>query len=81
MKHQASAHSKQGYRQQEPFDKAYKIGRVLGSGGFGVVYEGLRVSDNLPVAIKHIARSKVNVWGQVLATSLDSFLESWIELY
>lgn len=65
MKHQASAHSKQGYRQQEPFDKAYKIGRVLGSGGFGVVYEGLRVSDNLPVAIKHIARSKVNVWGQI----------------
>jgi len=66
MKHQHKQQQQPGYsRQQEPFDKAYKIGRVLGSGGFGVVYEGLRVSDHLPVAIKHIARSKVNVWGQI----------------
>lgn len=49
----------------EPFEKCYLVGKQLGYGGFGVVHDGRRVCDNMPVAIKHIAKSKVKVWGQL----------------
>jgi serine/threonine protein kinase len=50
---------------REPFEKAYKVGHVLGKGGFGIVYAGIRNRDGLQVAIKHIARAKIKDWGQV----------------
>ena len=48
-----------------PFERQYRLGRILGEGGFGRVYAGYRVMDNLPVAIKQISRSKVPSWGNV----------------
>ena len=58
---------------REPFEKAYKVYHVLGKGGFGIVYAGVRNQDGLQVAIKHIAKAKIKDWGQVSYSLLFPF--------
>ncbi|WKY06375.1 hypothetical protein Q1695_006515 [Nippostrongylus brasiliensis] len=44
------------------FKRQYKLGAELGRGGFGTVYCGFRMSDNLTVACKYVMRANVTEW-------------------
>merc|ERR1719264_1195805 len=49
----------------QSFEEAYRVGAVLGKGGFGIVYAGVRSKDKREVAIKHVARNKVEHWANL----------------
>ncbi|KAJ8386995.1 hypothetical protein AAFF_G00161720 [Aldrovandia affinis] len=44
-------------RREQDVEKYYKKEALLGQGGFGCVYAGIRISDGLPVALKYVTRS------------------------
>jgi len=50
------------FRHRQLFEKAYRVGNLIGRGGFGSVYAGVRLSDQRGVAIKHVPRDTVRLW-------------------
>uniref|UniRef100_A0A672UY96 Pim-1 proto-oncogene, serine/threonine kinase n=1 Tax=Strigops habroptila TaxID=2489341 RepID=A0A672UY96_STRHB len=40
----------QAGKEKEPLEQLYRVGPLLGSGGFGSVYSGVRLSDSAPVS-------------------------------
>src|SRR4051812_4939360 len=42
--------------------ETYHIGPLLGKGGFGSVYQGHRIEDNLPIAAKVVMKANVQDW-------------------
>ena len=63
------------HRSRTAFERTYKIGQMIGKGGVGTVYSGLRLRDNKQVAVKHVARNKVTEWGDELGTGRKIPLE------
>ena len=51
--------------EDDPMDHSYVIKGILGKGGFGVVYFGIRVHDGLLVAIKEVPINKVLEWSNL----------------
>ncbi|KAM7020678.1 serine/threonine-protein kinase pim-1-like [Acridotheres tristis] len=43
----------------------YRVGSLLGRGGFGSVWAATRLSDGAPVAIKRVPRNRVRHWGEL----------------
>uniref|UniRef100_A0A8C3MKY8 Serine/threonine-protein kinase n=1 Tax=Geospiza parvula TaxID=87175 RepID=A0A8C3MKY8_GEOPR len=45
----------------------YRLGSLLGRGGFGSVFAATRLSDGAPVAIKRVPRNRVRHWGELVS--------------
>ncbi|NXP94985.1 PIM1 kinase, partial [Passerina amoena] len=50
---------------QRGLKEQYKLGSLLGRGGFGSVFAATRLSDGAPVAIKRVPRNRVQHWGEL----------------
>ncbi|XP_048177569.1 serine/threonine-protein kinase pim-1-like, partial [Corvus hawaiiensis] len=50
---------------QQGLKERYRLGSLLGRGGFGSVLAATRLSDGAPVAIKRVPRNRIHHWGQL----------------
>lgn len=66
-------------QERKSFEETYEIERLLGTGGFGTVYAGLRKTDGTKVAIKHIMKNKVAEWAEPSRLLSDSHIPNTLE--
>ena len=66
-----------GPHQRQSFERAYKMGPLLGKGGFGTVFAGERTKDSLPVAVKVIKKAKITQWCKVIKVKIGTYLFSF----
>ncbi|XP_037982121.1 serine/threonine-protein kinase pim-1-like [Motacilla alba alba] len=52
---------------QRGLKEQYRLGSLLGRGGFGSVFAATRLSDGAPVAIKRVPRNSVQHWGELVS--------------
>ncbi|KAJ1068868.1 hypothetical protein K5549_018936, partial [Capra hircus] len=54
-------------KEKEPLESQYQVGPLLGSGGFGSVYSGIRrlYGGAFQVAIKHVEKDRISDWGEL----------------
>ncbi|XP_014437618.1 serine/threonine-protein kinase pim-2 [Tupaia chinensis] len=72
-----------GGKDREAFEAQYRLGPLLGKGGFGTVFAGHRITDRHQVAIKVIPRNRVLGWSP-LSDSVSCPLEVallWKDLF
>ncbi|XP_053857351.1 serine/threonine-protein kinase pim-1-like [Vidua macroura] len=50
---------------QQALQEWYRLGSLLGHGGFGSVLAATRLSDGAPVAIKRVLRDRIRHWGEL----------------
>ncbi|XP_048143222.1 serine/threonine-protein kinase pim-1-like [Corvus hawaiiensis] len=50
---------------QQGLTERYRVGSLLGRGGFGSVFAATRLSDGAPVAIKRVPRNRIHHWGEL----------------
>ncbi|NXQ23160.1 PIM1 kinase, partial [Peucedramus taeniatus] len=50
---------------QEALQEWYRLGSLLGRGGFGSVFAATRLSDGAPVDIKCVSRDRIRHWGEL----------------
>ncbi|XP_039910269.2 serine/threonine-protein kinase pim-1-like [Hirundo rustica] len=50
---------------QDALQERYRVGSLLGRGGFGRVFAATRLSDGAPVAIKRVPRNRIRRWGEL----------------
>ncbi|WKY01764.1 hypothetical protein Q1695_015626 [Nippostrongylus brasiliensis] len=60
------AHSAKEFRRQ------YTVLEEIGRGGFGIVYRAIRISDNLPVAVKFVEHKHVREWTMTCSQLIPS---------
>ena len=51
--------------ENKEFKKKYKIEKILNNSANGVIYEGKRVFDGLPVCVKQVPKSRISDWGNI----------------
>ncbi|XP_066062044.1 serine/threonine-protein kinase pim-1-like [Chamaea fasciata] len=54
-----------GGNAQQGLQEQYRLGSLLGRGGFGRVFAGTRLSDGAPVSIKRVPQNRVRHWGEL----------------
>ena len=63
-------------REREAFERHYAVEHVLGSGGFGTVYAGIRRKDGKPVSWSGCVRNPISHLAMVFAFDTYVCLQS-----